>query len=137
MSLAFLAGRPRPWSSCPSPCGVIRERRSCAALCPTCPLRPFGGKPVQHPDLLRRPDHPVLNLVLISLIFPVFILLLSRIFLGDRMPPRRLGGVAGPWPEWRFSSPRADSTRSGPSSSRPGTSSCSWQPWSSRSIPSC
>ncbi|HSV57172.1 MAG TPA: DMT family transporter, partial [Magnetospirillaceae bacterium] len=34
-----------------------------------------------------------LNLSLISLVFPIFVLVLSRIFLGERLPPRRMAGI--------------------------------------------
>lgn len=75
--------------------GVIRERRTVLRSLPYLALTALLGVSLFNTLIYYAGrTTSALNLSLISLIFPVIILLLSRVFLGEPMPLRRLAGVA-------------------------------------------
>ncbi|HOX14334.1 MAG TPA: DMT family transporter [Spirochaetia bacterium] len=75
--------------------GAVRERRAVLRSLPYLALTALLGVSLFNTLIYYAGrTTTALNLSLISLIFPVIILLLSRIFLGERMPLRRLAGIA-------------------------------------------
>ncbi len=75
--------------------GAIRERRKVLGSLPYLGITAFLGVSLFNTLIYYAGrTTSALNLSLISLIFPLFVLLLARAFLGERMPLRRLLGMA-------------------------------------------
>ncbi|HRZ91232.1 MAG TPA: DMT family transporter, partial [Spirochaetia bacterium] len=75
--------------------GAVRERRAVLRSLPYLALTALLGVSLFNTLIYYAGrTTTALNLSLISLIFPVIILALSRVFLGERMPLRRLAGIA-------------------------------------------
>ncbi len=74
--------------------GVFRERRELGRALPYLTATALLGVSLFNTLIYYAGrTTTALNLSLISLVFPIFVLILSRIFLGERMPLRRIAGI--------------------------------------------